>query len=231
MMSDEERLEGKEIGVEDGVEKRGIEVVKVKNDGKERRKRKNWGLVVGKVEDELLKVRLRKEIESMEELIGNEMRGIGIDKVERINNMEMINKVIDDVKGKIGNEMWKLMKSDGLRNGELKRNIIESLMNMREIEFLMKEENRGKRERKEILIKIDSEGEIEEKEIVLEIKKIRWEKLRIWREEKEGWENEEIVVIVGMEGIEKMDMRKRIERDRRGIGNNGGRKRDEMMRN
>ncbi|AIJ93682.1 hypothetical protein DK55_2095 [Brucella abortus bv. 2 str. 86/8/59] len=230
MLRDAARFAGNDIGVADGVEKRGLAVVNVTHDGHDRRTRNHCGFVVGNVEDAFFHVRFSNALDSMAEFLGNELRGIGIDHVARLHHLALLHQVLDDVHGTLGHALCQFLKRDGFRNGDFTRNLLARFLHLRALEFFLTAAHRGKRARTALFLKIAREGELAATAIVFALHNLRCAHFRLCRDATAGCATAAIVVIVGLAGLAKLALRKRLASDRSGIGNNGGRTRAALLR-
>src|SRR5829696_8640060 len=119
VLGDAAGLAGDDVGLADGVEERGLAVVDMAHDGHDRRPRLDGLVDVRGVEEALLDVRFGDPLHGVAELLGDELRGIGVDRVGDLEQLALLHQEADHVDGALRHAVRELLDRDRLRDNDL----------------------------------------------------------------------------------------------------------------
>ena len=114
MLGDAAGLGGDDIGLADGVEKRGLAVVDVAHDGDDRRTRLQRLLGIGLVEKPLLDVGRGDAADVVAHLLGHDLRRVGVEHVGDLHQLAVFHQQADHVDGALRHAVGELLHGDRL---------------------------------------------------------------------------------------------------------------------
>ena len=119
MLGDAAGLSRNHIGLADGIEQRGLAVVDVAHDGDHGGARLEVAGDVGDAHQALLDIGLRDAAHLVAELLGDELRGVGVDDIVDLVHLPLLHQELDDVDGALGHSVGELLDGDRLRNDDV----------------------------------------------------------------------------------------------------------------
>ena len=128
MLGDAAGFAGRHFGRADGVKERGLAVVDVAHDGDHGRTRLQVRRIVGRVEHAFFDVRLGDAPHGVAELLGNELGGIGVDRIGDLRHVTLLHEDADHVDRALGHAVGQLLNSDRLRDRHFARNLFLRLV-------------------------------------------------------------------------------------------------------
>ena len=112
VLGDAARFAGDDIGGADRVEKRSLAVIDVTHDGDDRRPRLHMRRVVGRVEQAFDDVGFRDALDRVAQFLGDQLRGVGIDRIVDRRHLALFHQEPDDVDGALGHAVRELLDGD-----------------------------------------------------------------------------------------------------------------------
>ena len=114
MLGDAARLAGDDIGLADRVEERRLAVVDVAHDGDHRGARLEILDRVGGDEQARLDVGLGDAADAVAHLLGDDLGGVGVDHVGRLDQLALLHHQLDHVHGALRHAVGELLDGDRL---------------------------------------------------------------------------------------------------------------------
>ena len=116
MLRDAAGFAAHHVGLADRVEQRGLAVVDVAHDGHDRRTRHERRGIVGRVEQAFLDVGLGDAPHRVAEFLGEQLRGIGVDRVGDLRHVTLLHQDLDDVDAALRHAVREFLDGDRLRD-------------------------------------------------------------------------------------------------------------------
>ena len=118
VLGDAARFAAHHIGLPDRIEQRRLAVVDMAHDGHDRRPRHERRRIVGGVEQAFFHIRLGDAAHRVAELLGEQLRGIGIDGVGDLRHVTLLHQDLDDVDRAFRHAVREFLDGDGFRDGD-----------------------------------------------------------------------------------------------------------------
>ena len=128
MLGDAARFAGHHVGVADGVEQRRLAVVDVAHDGDDRRPRDRRALLVGTVEQPFFDVRFGDALDGVAHFLGDELRGVGVERVGQGDHAALTHQQLDDVDGALGHAVGEFLDGDRLGKDDFAGDLLFRLL-------------------------------------------------------------------------------------------------------
>ena len=129
VLGDAAGLAGDDVGLADRVEQRRLAVVDMPHDGDDGRTRLQFA-DVGRVEQAFLDVGFRDALHRMAELLGYELRGIGVDRVGDLHHLALTHQQFDDVDGAFRHAVGEFLDRDRLGQDHVAGDLFLRLVRM-----------------------------------------------------------------------------------------------------
>ncbi len=118
VLGDAAGFAGYHVGGPDGIEQRGLAVVDVAHDGDHRRARHHTGRVVGHVEQAFFHVGFRHAAHAVAHFLGDQLGGVGIDRVVDGRHLALFHQQADDVDRALGHAVGEIGNGDRFGNSD-----------------------------------------------------------------------------------------------------------------
>ena len=118
MLGDAAGFAGRHFARADGVEQRGLAVVDVAHDGDHRRARLELRRIVGDVEQAFLDVGFRNAAHAVAHFLGDELGGVGVDRVVDLQHLPLLHQQADDVDRAFRHAVGEFLDGDRLGDGD-----------------------------------------------------------------------------------------------------------------
>ena len=115
MLRDAAGFAGRYVGQADGVEQRRLAVIDVAHDGDDRGARLQVCRIVGHVEHALFDIRLGNAPHAMSKLLGDELGGVGVDRIGDLRHVTLLHQDADHVDRALGHAIGQLLDRDRFR--------------------------------------------------------------------------------------------------------------------
>ena len=127
VLGDAAGLAGDDVGVADRVEQRGLAVVDVAHDGDDGRARHRLADVLGAVEQALLDVGFGDALDGVAHILGDQLRGVGVERIGQRHHAALTHQQFDDVDGALGHAVGEFLDADRLRQHDLAADLLLGL--------------------------------------------------------------------------------------------------------
>ena len=124
VLRDAAGLAGHHVGLAQGIEQRRLAVVDVAHDGDDGSARGERIVAVFAAGKPLLDVGLGNALHRVAELLGEQLRGIGVDDVVDGVHLALTHQELDDVDGTLRHAVGEFLDGDGLRDDDLARTLL-----------------------------------------------------------------------------------------------------------
>ena len=115
MLGDAAGFAGRDFGRADGVEQRRLAVIDVAHDGDDRRARLQVRRIVGRIEHAFFDVGFGDAAHGVAELLGDELGGIGVDRIGDLRHVTLLHQDADHVDGALGHAVGQFLDGDRFR--------------------------------------------------------------------------------------------------------------------
>ena len=133
VLGDAARFARDDVGVADRVEQRGLAVIDMAHDGDDRRARDGRAFVVGPIEQAFFDVGLGDALDRMAHLLGDQLRGVGVEHVGQGHHAALAHQKLDHVDCALGHAAREFLDRDRLRQNDLARDFF--LLVLRAVTF------------------------------------------------------------------------------------------------
>ena len=115
MLGDAAGFGRRDVGRANGVEQRSLAVIDVAHDGDDRRARQQVRRIVRRVEHALFDVGLGDAAHGVAEFLGDELGGVGVDRVGDLRHVTLLHQDADHVDRALGHAVGQFLDGDRLR--------------------------------------------------------------------------------------------------------------------
>ena len=119
VLGDAAGLAAHHVGLADRVEQRGLAVVDMAHDGHDRRTRLQGRGIVGRVEQTFLHVRFGDTAHRVAQFFGDELGGVGVDRVGDLRHVTLLHQDLDDVDTALRHAVREFLDRDRFRDRDL----------------------------------------------------------------------------------------------------------------
>ena len=116
MLGDAAGFAGRDVGRADGVEQRRLAVIDVAHDGDDRRARQQVRRIVGASNMPSSTSDFGDAPHGMAEFLGDQLRGVGVDRVGDLRHVTLLHQDADHVDGALGHAVGEFLDGDGFRD-------------------------------------------------------------------------------------------------------------------
>ncbi len=128
MLGDAAGLAGRDFGRANGVEQRRLAVIDVAHDGDDRRARLQVGRIVRRIEHALFDVGFGNAPHGVAEFFGDELRGIGVDRVGDLRHVTLLHEDADHVDAALGHAVGQFLNGDRFGDSHFARDLFLRLV-------------------------------------------------------------------------------------------------------